>query len=100
MRDGGFSQLVVEPDCQNLIAAVQNPLRANTYLGNIVEDIQMMVSQFQVCKFAFIPHSVNQVAHKLAQLARNSIEDDVLLEEVPSAAHSFVLLDVLSAAFS
>lgn len=65
----GISNLIVELDCQSLVAELHNHQAPLSPLGNIFQDIKDLMGRFQLCSVHFAYRQSNVVAHLLAKYA-------------------------------
>ena len=82
--DVGFSKLVLEGDNVNVMQAISSQEANISLLGNVVEDIKLLISGLQWVSISHTRCSGNKVAHVLAQHARTSIEDLYWIEDSPA----------------
>ena len=85
--DVGFSRLIVEGDNINVTRAISSSLENTSPFGNVVDDIHHLLRSLQLVSVGCIRRGGNQVAHVLAQFARNTLDEDVYwMEDSPPPA--------------
>nr|XP_023929366.1 uncharacterized protein LOC112040708 [Quercus suber] len=85
--DAGFLRLIVEGDNIKVIHAISSSLENTSPLGNIVDDIRHLLRSLQWVSVCCIRRGGNQVAHVLAQYARNNLDEDIYwMKDSPSPA--------------
>ena len=62
-------------------------------LGNVVGDIQHLISNLLWVRIDCVRRGGNQVAHVLAQFARNISEDMYWMEDIPPIAREVLFQD-------
>ena len=75
--DAVFSRLIVEGDNINVTRAISSSLENTSPFGNVMDDIRHLLRSMQWVSVGCIRRGGNQVAHVLAQYARNSLDEDV-----------------------
>ena len=95
--DAGFFRLTIEGDNSNVIQSISSSSKNSSLLGNVVGDIRHLLRGLQWTRVCFIRREANQVAHALAQYARNSLEEDLYwMEDSPPPALEALYHDSLS----
>ena len=85
--DAGFSRLIVEGDNINVTRAISSSLENTSPFGNVVDDIRHLLRSLQWVSVGCIRRGGNQVAHVLAQYAKNSLDENVYrMEDSPPPA--------------
>ena len=85
--DAGFSRLIVEGDNINVTRAISSSLENTSPFGNAVDDIRHLLRSLQWVSVGYIRRGGNQVAHVLAQYAKNSLDENVYwMEDSPPPA--------------
>lgn len=69
----GFTNLMVEVDCQQLFLQLKEGRSAVSPFGKIVDDIQVLASQCQQVVYSHVRRKGNRVAHSLAQLSKSFV---------------------------
>ena len=82
-RDAGFSRLIIEEDCLNVMRALSDPTENRLLLGHIYDDIKFNLRGMQVLSFNWVKRGGNMVAHSLAEHARNLLKDLYWIEDTP-----------------
>lgn len=65
----GISHLIVESDCESIVLLLQDPTTSDSPLENIIQEIKLLMTQFEDCYIQFNHHQSNRVAHSLAKQA-------------------------------
>nr|POF27312.1 hypothetical protein CFP56_25568 [Quercus suber] len=91
--DVGFSELVIEGDNNSTMTAISTVKIDQSLLGNVVGDIQHLIRNLHWIRIDCIRRGGNQVAHVLAQFARNIIEDMYWMEDVPPIVREVLYQD-------
>ena len=73
--DAGFLRLIVEGDNINVIHAISSSLENTSPFGNVLDDIRHLLRSLQWVSVGCTRRGGNQVAHVLAQYARNSLDE-------------------------
>ena len=94
-RDVGFSRLIIEGDCLNVMRALFDPTENRSLLGHIYDDIKFNLRGMQVLSFNWVKRGGNMVAHSLAKHARNLLEDLYWIEDTPPLAVNALYCDSL-----
>ncbi|KAL0007369.1 hypothetical protein SO802_008871 [Lithocarpus litseifolius] len=85
--DAGFSRLIVEGDSSNVIHSISSSSENFSLLGNVVSDIRHLLGGLQWSRVCYVRRGANQVAHALAQYARNSLDTFLVwMEDSPPPA--------------
>ena len=71
--DKGWSRIVIQSDCMEVISAIQKRGARATELGTVLNDIFILVSRFENISFIFHPRGCNKAAHVLASYACNFV---------------------------
>ena len=74
-REVGFSWVIIEGDCLNVMRALSISTENSSLLGHIYEDIKFHLRGMQVLSINWVKNGGNMVAHTLAKHARNLIND-------------------------
>ncbi|XP_075654664.1 uncharacterized protein LOC142624799 [Castanea sativa] len=81
--DVGFSELVIEGDNSLAMTAISTTKIDHSMLGNVVGDVQHLLRNLHWVRDDCIRRGRNQVAHVLAQFARNISEYMYWMKDVP-----------------
>ncbi|GLT59414.1 hypothetical protein SLA2020_322330 [Shorea laevis] len=96
-RGLSFERIIVESDCVNVIAAMNNDLATlNSPLGLIIYDCKLLVTSFLSCHFQHVRREGNSVAHELAKRALHAEADEHWDGDTPEAIAQFVMGDKIS----
>ncbi|KAL0327681.1 UNVERIFIED_CONTAM: hypothetical protein Sangu_1846100 [Sesamum angustifolium] len=87
----GWSSVIIESDCANLISKILSPDHDMSFIGPIVADSRTLAASFQLCSFNLVPRYCNTVAHVLAKSAVGSLEG---ISNLPAGAADLVLADI------
>ena len=90
----GLSRVVFEGDSVVIINALTKATVDLSSYGNILEDIRVLVSGFQLVEFNHVPCICNLVADALAKKASSVLGLQVWLEDIPLDIVPLVLRDV------
>ena len=80
-REVGFSRLITEGDCLNVMQALFDPTENSLLLGHIFEDIKLNLRGMQVLSLSWVKRSGNMVVHTLEKYARNLVDDLYWIED-------------------
>ena len=94
--DIGFSKLVIEGDCVQVINTINSSKANLPRLGHVYEDIQVLISGLRWAEVHWVKRSANLVAHSLAHNAKNISDDVIWLEDSPPRALNALYHDSLS----
>lgn len=72
-----INHLIVESNYHNLVTNLQSIKESSSLLGNIIQDLNGLMTRFEVCSIHFTYRQSNVTVHKLARYACN-IEHIVL----------------------
>ena len=78
--DAGFLRLIVKGDNINVTHAISSFMENTSPFGNVVDDIRHLLWSLQWVSVSCIGRGGNQVAHVLAQYARNTLDEGCLLD--------------------
>ena len=93
--DARFLRLIVEGDNINVIHAISSSMENTSPFGDVVDDIRHLLRSLQWVSVCCIRRGGNQVAHALAQYARNNLDEDVYwMEESPPPAMDALYRDL------
>ncbi|XP_065626120.1 uncharacterized protein LOC136066171 [Quercus suber] len=84
--DIGFSDIVTEGDCIQVIDAIKASKANLSRLGHVFDDIQVLISGLRWVEVLWVKRSANLVSHSLARHAKNISNDVILLEDSPPLA--------------
>jgi len=84
--DVGFNELIIEGDSINVMRALSSLSLNLSVVGNVVADIQCLISGLSRVSFSWVKRDCNQVAHVLARFASNLEEDMYWMEDAPPVA--------------
>ncbi|KAL0310148.1 UNVERIFIED_CONTAM: hypothetical protein Sangu_2458200 [Sesamum angustifolium] len=87
----GWSSVIIESDCANLISKILSPDHDMSFIGPIVADSRTLAASFQLCSFNLVPRYCNTVAHVLAKSGVGSLEG---ISNLPAGAADLVLADI------
>ncbi|KAK4407774.1 hypothetical protein Sango_0358400 [Sesamum angolense] len=87
----GWSSIIIESDCANLISKIMSPDHDMSFIGPIVADSRTLAASFQLCSFNLVPRYCNTVAHVLAKSTVGSLEG---ISNLPAGATDLVLADI------
>ena len=94
--DAGFTKLIIEGDNVNVMQAISSSRINCSLLGYVVDDICHLVHCLEWARISITRRGGNNVAHALAQHARNSLDNDVYwMEDSPPPAVEALIQDVL-----
>ena len=82
-REVGFSRVIIEGDCLNVMRALSVSIENSSLLGHIYEDIKFNLRGMQVLSINWVKRGGNMVTHALAKHARNLINDLYWIEDTP-----------------
>ena len=94
--DIGFSNIVIEGDCVQVINAIKASKANLSRLGHVVEDIQVLISGLRWAEVRWVKRSANLIAHSLARYAKNISNDVIWLEDSPTPALDSLYHDYLA----
>ena len=94
-REVGFSRVIIEGDCLNVMRALSVSTENSSLLGHIYEDIKFNLRGMQVLSINWVKRGGNMVAHTLAKHARNLINDVFWIEDNPPPAEDALYYDSL-----
>ncbi|XP_065631673.1 uncharacterized protein LOC136068448 [Quercus suber] len=94
-KEIGFSRVIIEGDCLNVMRALSVSTENSSLLGHIYEDIKFTLKGMQVLSINWVKRSGNMVAHTLAKHARNLITDLFWIEDTPPPAAVALYYDSL-----
>nr|XP_023919229.1 uncharacterized protein LOC112030796 [Quercus suber] len=85
--DARFSRMIIEGDNNNVIQAISSSVENTSLFGNVVDDNCHLMQGMQWLSVYSISRDGNQVAHALAQYARNTLDEDLYrMEDSPPLA--------------
>ncbi|KAK9993986.1 hypothetical protein SO802_023689 [Lithocarpus litseifolius] len=90
----GITRVVFEGDSAVVINALLHGAGAFASFGNILDDIRVLSTAFQLVDFTFVSHCCNSVADTLAKKAKIFVGAQVWLHDVPADIAPLVLRDV------
>ena len=94
-REVGFSRVIIEGDCLNVMRALFVSTENSSLLGHIYEDIKFNLRGLQVLSINWVKRDGNMVAHTLAKHARNLINDVFWIEDNPPPTEDALYYDSL-----
>ena len=94
-REVGFSRVIIEGDCLNVMRALSVSTENSSLLGHIYEDIKFNLRGMQVLSINWVKRGGNMVAHTLAKHARNLINDVFWIKDNPPPAEDALYYDSL-----
>ena len=94
-REVGFSRVIIEGDCLNVMRALFVSTENSSLLGHIYEDIKFNLRGMHVLSINWVKRGGNMVAHTLAKYARNLINDVFWIEDNPPPAENALYYDSL-----
>ena len=94
-RGVGFSRVIIEGDCLNVMRALSVSIENSSLLGHIYEDIKFNLRGMQVLSINWVKRGGNMVAHTLAKHARNLLNDLFWIEDTPPPAADALYYDSL-----
>ena len=65
----GWTNIEVQSDCKHVVSLINTDNVQDCSLQTILEDIDVQKRNFESCTFTFVPRTVNQCSHELAQFA-------------------------------
>ncbi|KAF5449973.1 hypothetical protein F2P56_030363 [Juglans regia] len=65
----GFNQVCFEGDVKAIVDAVNTKGEDNSWIGQMIEDMQLLLRMNQAWSLRFVQRTVNRVAHMTAKLA-------------------------------
>ncbi|XP_071920662.1 uncharacterized protein [Coffea arabica] len=65
----GWTNIEVQFDCKHVVSLINTDNVQECSLQTILEDIDIQKKNFESCIFTFVPRTVNQCSHELAQFA-------------------------------
>lgn len=96
-----FMQIVVESDCSPAILLIVSRSQYGRLSSHLLaSDIAELGNQLAECVFSFAPRKCNKVAHAMARIVLDWIEDSVFLPDASSCLAFLVLADVSNYSFS
>ena len=94
--DIGFSDIVIEGDCVQVINAIKASKANLSLLGHVVEDIQVLILGLRWAEVRWVKRSANLVTHNLARYAKNISNDVIWLQDSPTSALDSLYHDYLA----
>ena len=94
--DAGFNELIIEGDSVNVMRGLSSSSSDLSVVGNVVADIQCLISGLRRVSFSWVNKDCNQVAHVLARFVSNLEEDMYWMEDAPPVALEAMYLDSIS----
>ena len=94
-REVGFSRVIIEGDCLNVMRVLSVSTENSSLLGHIYEDIKFNLKGMQVLSINWVKRGGNMVAHTLAKHARNLINDVFWIEDTSLLAEDALYYDSL-----
>ena len=91
----GFSELIIEGDCQIVMRAISASTANESMLGHVYEDIRCYMRSLQVVSISWVRRGGNMVAHSLAKNGRNIVNDLYWVEDTPPPAVEALYQDLL-----
>ena len=95
LREVGFSRVIIEGDCLNVMRDLSVSTENSSLLGHIYEDIKFNLRGMQVLSIKWVKRGGNMVAHTLAKHVRNLINDFYLIEDTPPLTADALYYDSL-----
>jgi hypothetical protein len=89
----GWTDIVMESTCMQLVYAVENDYEDWSELGQVIEDCKASLQAFKSIEFRHIFIEANGVATRLAHLASSSALDELWLGETPSIIEDVLFQD-------
>lgn len=65
----------VQSDCKTVIDQINASCVQNISIATVLEDIEEMKTNFELCKFSFVYRTGNMCSHTLAQYAIKLVHD-------------------------
>jgi len=90
----GFSQLVVEGDCQALISKLQRGVTPNNSLGFFISDILSLLVRLEFISWSFVKRGGNTVARAIAHLPPVALQERLWTEEGPDIVYDLATKDM------
>nr|XP_023918891.1 uncharacterized protein LOC112030434 [Quercus suber] len=90
----GLRQATFEGDSEIVVKTLVGDCPVWSSIGLIVKDCKSLMDLFQTCTFSHVRRQSNDVAHALAQRARNSSPLSVWMESIPLDIYYLVYVDV------
>ncbi|XP_042968966.1 uncharacterized protein LOC122301632 [Carya illinoinensis] len=82
-KERGWQSIIVEGDSQTVIHSLQKHTERWDSVGMILQDIRILLAEFDKCTVSFVRRSGNNVAHCLAKESLELVEDVVELHVSP-----------------
>ena len=92
-KDFNLQAVTFEGDYETIINYLNSDEDCLASFGHLIEDSQHLASSFQAVTFSHVKRNGNNVADKLAKLARQSHVPWMWFEDIYSDASNFVLMD-------
>ncbi|XP_075674895.1 uncharacterized protein LOC142644101 [Castanea sativa] len=94
-REVGFSRLIIEGDCLNVMRALSVSIENSSLLGHIYEEIKFNLRGMHVLSINWVKRGGNMVTHTLAKHVRNLIDDLYWIEDTPPPMEDALYYDSL-----
>lgn len=84
--DSGFSDILIEGDNTNVMAAISSLRSIHSRLGHLYEDIHFLIAGIHVHSVSCVARSANSVAHSLNRYVKCINDEIIWLDESPHPA--------------
>ncbi|CAL2249606.1 unnamed protein product [Prunus armeniaca] len=88
--DAGFTRMIIESDCLEVINAVNRFEFDMSMEGELIEELKELLCHFVFVSLQHQPHTCNFVAHQLAEFTLSCNEICYWMEKRPSWLHSYL----------
>nr|XP_027120381.1 uncharacterized protein LOC113737334 [Coffea arabica] len=90
----GWTTIEVQSDCKHVVSLINMDNGQDCSLQTILDDIDVQKGNFESCTFTFVPRTVNQCSHELAQFAAKATRDFEWEGSFPAWLSSLVRKDM------
>jgi ribonuclease HI len=95
-RELGFSEIVLEGDSKQVIAALLSKERSWCKFGHIIGDTLVVLQSFKRWEAGHARRTVNGAAHGLAKAAIKDPGDRIWIKEIPSIIYDIVTIEQIA----
>nr|POE59978.1 hypothetical protein CFP56_03573 [Quercus suber] len=92
-KDFNLQAVIFKGDSKTIINYLKSDEDYLASFGHLIEDSRHLASSFQAVTFSHVKRNGNNVADKLAKLARQCHVPRMWVEDIHSDASNFVLMD-------
>ncbi|XP_059436338.1 uncharacterized protein LOC132169298 [Corylus avellana] len=94
-REKGVQHIIIEGDANQITDAIHEKGLNNSKVGHLIDDVKLNLNKFSRWQVKNVHREGNRVAHGLARLALQQVNDTEWSEECPSCIRDIILTEQL-----